>query len=85
MLCLTLMCSVAAFLETLCRRTLSLELFAEMKANDTTDAVSYNIVMKAFLRDGDLVEANRLMKEMSEQGFIADIWRPNEPIHTGQL
>jgi len=65
-----------------CRNTTrALELFAEMKASGTTDVVSFNIILKLFLRDNKLAEAQRLMKEMTEHGFDANKVTYNEMLN----
>jgi len=59
----------------------ALELFKQMKSEGSIDVVSFNIILKIYLRSGQRAQAQELLKEMKECGLQANKITYNELIN----
>jgi len=60
----------------------ALELFREMRNDEVFDVVSFNIMLKMYLREGRHAEAQKLLKEIRECGLQPNKITYNELINT---
>merc|ERR1719310_1380158 len=60
----------------------ALELFQEMRNDEVFDVVSFNIMLKMYLREGRHAEAQKLLKEIRECGLQPNKITYNELINT---
>ncbi|KAF4653913.1 hypothetical protein FOL47_010233 [Perkinsus chesapeaki] len=58
------------------------EVFDEMRGAGKLDVVSFNTVMKGYLKQGNMKQARRIMRDMHKAGLAPNLITYNELLHT---